>query len=159
MAKAARHARIFSRTAKRFFTLRPSAAKKNARRTRLFERLCLGDLCRLRHLHRHARRQKHQEPDQLARLRCRGDRFARTARRSFSPPNATATSSFIRWTSNGKNVKRLTNELGYDGGAFYSPDSKQIVYRGSHPTTRSDHERTKTFLPAPDRADTFSRSG
>ena len=37
----------------------------------------------------------------------------------------------------GKNVKRLTNELGYDGGAFYSPDIKMIVYRGSHPTTRS----------------------
>ena len=35
--------------------------------------------------------------------------------------------------TNGKNVKRLTNELGYDGGAFYSPDSKMIVYRRSSP--------------------------
>ena len=35
---------------------------------------------------------------------------------------------------NGKNIKRLTNEPGYDGGAFFSPDNKMIVYRGSHPT-------------------------
>ncbi|MDQ3011299.1 MAG: hypothetical protein M3X11_11420 [Acidobacteriota bacterium] len=36
---------------------------------------------------------------------------------------------------NGKNVKRLTNELGYDGGPFWSYDGKQIVYRAHHPET------------------------
>ncbi|MGI8786692.1 MAG: TolB family protein [Pyrinomonadaceae bacterium] len=40
--------------------------------------------------------------------------------------------------TDGKNIKRLTHELGYDGGAFYSPDNKEIVYRGSHPTTEAD---------------------
>lgn len=30
---------------------------------------------------------------------------------------------------NGKNIKRLTHENGYDGGPFYSPDGKQIVWR------------------------------
>ncbi|MGE5175832.1 MAG: M28 family peptidase [Hyphomicrobiales bacterium] len=31
-------------------------------------------------------------------------------------------------------VKRLTHEPGYDGGAFYSPDCREIVYRANHPT-------------------------
>ena len=33
----------------------------------------------------------------------------------------------------GSNVKRLTFEPGYDGGAFYSADSKKIVFRASRP--------------------------
>jgi TolB protein len=33
----------------------------------------------------------------------------------------------------GTNIKQLTNETGYDGGAFYSPDGKEIVYRAAHP--------------------------
>ncbi|MDZ7645719.1 MAG: hypothetical protein U5K54_00275 [Cytophagales bacterium] len=28
--------------------------------------------------------------------------------------------------ANGKNVKQITNELGYDGGAFFSPDGKKV---------------------------------
>jgi Tol biopolymer transport system component len=31
------------------------------------------------------------------------------------------------------NVKRLTNAPGYDGGAFYSPDCSEIVWRAIHP--------------------------
>lgn len=31
------------------------------------------------------------------------------------------------------NVKRLTNTPGYDGGAFYSPDCREIVWRASRP--------------------------
>ena len=31
-------------------------------------------------------------------------------------------------------MKRLTNTPGYDGGAFFSPDGKHIVYRAWHPT-------------------------
>ena len=34
---------------------------------------------------------------------------------------------------NGKNVKRLTDEPGYDGGAFFSADCSQIVWRASRP--------------------------
>lgn len=36
---------------------------------------------------------------------------------------------------NGKNVKRLTNQVGYDGGPFVSWDSKKIVYRRDSVTT------------------------
>src|SRR6185503_20161060 len=42
--------------------------------------------------------------------------------------------------ANGKDVRRLTNELGYDGGPFWSYDGKQIVYRAYHPKT--DQEKT-----------------
>ena len=44
----------------------------------------------------------------------------------------------------GKNVKRLTNEIGYDGGPFVSWDSKKIVYRRQPETTpeqKSDYEK------------------
>ena len=34
----------------------------------------------------------------------------------------------------GSNVQRLTHEIGYDGGAFYSWDEKMICYRAHHPT-------------------------
>ncbi|GIQ98268.1 MAG: hypothetical protein CM15mP4_1050 [Candidatus Neomarinimicrobiota bacterium] len=39
------------------------------------------------------------------------------------------------WTMdlNGLNKKQLTNRLGYDGGAFYSPDVKKIVWRAYYP--------------------------
>jgi len=33
----------------------------------------------------------------------------------------------------GSDVVRLTHEIGYDGGAFYSADGKKIVYRSHHP--------------------------
>ncbi len=38
----------------------------------------------------------------------------------------------------GTDVKRLTNTLGYDGGAYYSPDSKMIVWRANHPRTEAE---------------------
>ena len=31
--------------------------------------------------------------------------------------------------SNGKNPRRITNAKGYDGGPFFSPDGKRIIYR------------------------------
>jgi TolB protein len=34
----------------------------------------------------------------------------------------------------GSNVRRLTTTPGYDGGPFFSPDGRQIVYRAWHPT-------------------------
>ncbi len=38
----------------------------------------------------------------------------------------------------GKNVKQLTDELGYDGGPFWSQDGKLIVYRAFHPQTEAE---------------------
>jgi Tol biopolymer transport system component len=48
--------------------------------------------------------------------------------------------------ASGKNVKRLTNELGYDGGAFFSSDGKQIVFRSYHPQTPEQIARYKEKL-------------
>jgi Tol biopolymer transport system component/Zn-dependent M28 family amino/carboxypeptidase len=38
-----------------------------------------------------------------------------------------------RMDADGSHVKRLTSTPGYDGGAFFSPDCKQIVWRASRP--------------------------
>jgi len=35
----------------------------------------------------------------------------------------------------GTGLQRLTSELGYDGGAFFSADGKRLVYRASRPST------------------------
>jgi len=35
---------------------------------------------------------------------------------------------------------QLTHELGYDGGAFFSPDSQRIVWRASRPTGKAAEE-------------------
>jgi Tol biopolymer transport system component len=35
----------------------------------------------------------------------------------------------------GTDVRRLTHRIGYDGGAFYSPDGSMIVYRAWYPET------------------------
>ena len=48
--------------------------------------------------------------------------------------------------ADGKNVKRLTNELGYDGGPFWSYDGKQIVYRAHHPKTDKDKAEYSSLL-------------
>jgi Tol biopolymer transport system component len=40
--------------------------------------------------------------------------------------------------ADGTDVRRLTNELGYDGGPFWSYDGKQIVYRANHPQSEKD---------------------
>jgi len=46
----------------------------------------------------------------------------------------------------GKNVQRLTNEIGYDGGPFWSYDSQWIVYRAHHPKTEKDIADYKKLL-------------
>jgi TolB protein len=48
--------------------------------------------------------------------------------------------------ADGRNVKRLTNELGYDGGPFWSYDGKQIVYRAYHPQTEKEKTDYTTLL-------------
>ena len=46
----------------------------------------------------------------------------------------------------GKNVKRLTNEIGYDGGPFWSYDSQWIVFRANHPKTEKDIAEYRALL-------------
>ena len=46
----------------------------------------------------------------------------------------------------GTHPRRLTDDLGYDGGPFFSPDSKRIVYRAQHPTTTEEVEQYKSLL-------------
>ena len=44
------------------------------------------------------------------------------------------------------NVRRLTNTLGYDGGPFFSPDGRWIVYRAHHPTGEQEIAHYKSLL-------------
>jgi Tol biopolymer transport system component len=46
----------------------------------------------------------------------------------------------------GKNVRRLTDAVGYDGGAFFSKDGKKICYRASHPETQQEIDDYKMLL-------------
>jgi Tol biopolymer transport system component len=46
----------------------------------------------------------------------------------------------------GKNVHQVTNELGYDGGAFFSPDGSKLVFRASRPKTPEEVELYKSLL-------------
>jgi TolB protein len=48
--------------------------------------------------------------------------------------------------ADGTDVRRLTNTLGYDGGPFFSPDGKWIVYRANHPSTPAEVARYKSLL-------------
>jgi TolB protein len=38
----------------------------------------------------------------------------------------------------GTDVRRITSRIGYDGGAWFSPDGKQIVWRAAYPKTAAD---------------------
>jgi len=48
--------------------------------------------------------------------------------------------------ADGKGVKRLTHELGYDGGPFFSPEGRWIVYRAHHPTAPNEVAHYKELL-------------
>ena len=48
--------------------------------------------------------------------------------------------------ADGGSVKRLTNAVGYDGGAFFSDDGEWIVYRAHHPTEPKAVESFKALL-------------
>ena len=50
-----------------------------------------------------------------------------------------------RMDADGKNLKQLTSQPGYDGGAFFSADCSKIVWRSSRPTGK-DLEEYKTLL-------------
>jgi Tol biopolymer transport system component len=46
----------------------------------------------------------------------------------------------------GKNQKQITSGLGYDGGAFFSPDGKRLVFRASRPKTEEEIKEYKELL-------------
>ena len=46
----------------------------------------------------------------------------------------------------GSGLCQLTDELGYDGGPFFSWDGKKIVYRSYHPQTKKETDRYKKLL-------------
>jgi Tol biopolymer transport system component len=48
--------------------------------------------------------------------------------------------------ADGTGVRRLTDKLGYDGGPFFSPNGKWIVYRAHHPTDAAEIARYKSLL-------------
>jgi Tol biopolymer transport system component len=52
------------------------------------------------------------------------------------------------WTMDidGKNQKQITFGLGYDGGAFFSPDGKRLVFRASRPTSDEEVKEYKELL-------------
>ncbi len=53
-----------------------------------------------------------------------------------------------RMDADGRDVKRLTHEPGYDGGAFFSPDCSMIVWRASRATTEKELEDSRRLLAA-----------
>ena len=46
----------------------------------------------------------------------------------------------------GSDVKQVTNELGYDGGAFFSPDGSKLIFRASRPKSKEEIEEYKRLL-------------
>jgi dipeptidyl aminopeptidase/acylaminoacyl peptidase len=51
-----------------------------------------------------------------------------------------------RMDAGGRNVRRLTDVPGYDGGAFFSPDCSKIVWRASRPKAGAELEDYKRLL-------------
>jgi hypothetical protein len=51
-----------------------------------------------------------------------------------------------RMDADGKNVRRLTNGVGYDGGAFFDRDCRRIVWRASRPRPGRELEDYKALL-------------
>ena len=46
----------------------------------------------------------------------------------------------------GSEVRQVTSELGYDGGAFFSPDGDKLIFRASRPTTEEEIRDYKDLL-------------
>jgi TolB protein len=46
----------------------------------------------------------------------------------------------------GTHVKRVTKDLGYDGGAFFSHDGQKLIYRAYHPQTAAEKKSYKEDL-------------
>jgi Tol biopolymer transport system component len=48
--------------------------------------------------------------------------------------------------ADGKNARRITDKKGYDGGPFFSPDGKKIIYRSD----RDENDLLQVFINTPD---------
>ncbi len=46
----------------------------------------------------------------------------------------------------GSDVQRITNRVGYDGGAFFSPDGSKIIWRAQYPETAVDSADYQALL-------------
>jgi Tol biopolymer transport system component len=46
----------------------------------------------------------------------------------------------------GSEVTQITSELGYDGGAFFSPDGEKLIFRSSRPKTEEEIADYKALL-------------
>ena len=46
----------------------------------------------------------------------------------------------------GSDVQQVTDGLGYDGGAFFSPDGSKLVFRASRPTAEEDVKEYQDLL-------------
>jgi Tol biopolymer transport system component len=51
-----------------------------------------------------------------------------------------------RMDPDGRNVRRLTHQPGYDGGAFFSPDCSKIVWRASRPAPGQELDDYRRLL-------------
>ena len=95
-------------------------------------RLRLARLQELRHLHRQPRRLEQATARPVPRLRRRGDVEPKGGQIVFTSDRDGDLDLYLM-DEDGTNVKRLTNTPGYDGGAFFSPDGKEITWRASRP--------------------------
>ncbi len=48
--------------------------------------------------------------------------------------------------TDGSDVRRLTHRLGYDGGPFYSPDGRMIVWRARYPQNHEEETEYRSLL-------------
>ena len=46
----------------------------------------------------------------------------------------------------GSDVRRITRRIGYDGGAFFSPDGARLVWRAMYPETAADSADYRRLL-------------
>jgi len=46
----------------------------------------------------------------------------------------------------GSDVRQVTDQLGYDGGAFFSPDGTKLIFRASRPKTDEEIKEYKDLL-------------
>ena len=98
------------------------------------------------HLQGRPRRLEPRPPDRHPRLRRRGELLARRASRSSSRRSATATPRSTSWTPTARTRGGSPHAKGYDGGPFFSPDGKKILYRSD----RKENDLLQVFINTPD---------
>src|SRR5689334_17627486 len=128
-ARGAPPAAISILTAKRFFTPRRIWPARSAHRVRIFPRdmsgPCIRDMTFSRRI------PNTPGYDAEATISLDGKKITFTSMRNGDL-------DIYSMDADGRNVKQLTHELGYDGGPTYSPDRQWIVYRAYHPQTEKE---------------------